>query len=73
MLKPKTNAKGPIAVKGEIVEIAGMVCKTTLARKTIFDNLVNCKISDLGIKVRRLYLLVFILFPGKMLLGLFSP
>ena len=73
MLNPRTNASGPIAVRGEIVEIAGMVCKTTLARKTIFDNLVNCRISDLGRKVRRLYLLVLILFPGKMLLGLFSP
>lgn len=36
-----TKANGEMAVIGEMVEIIGMNCKTTFAKNTTFDNLVN--------------------------------
>ena len=63
MLRLRTNARGPMAVIGEMVDMMGMDCRTAFARKITLERRVNCRSKDLGRKVAMLYLAVSILFP----------
>ena len=65
MLRVSTKARGEMAVMGEMVEMRGMDWRTMLARKTTLERRVNCSRSDLGRKVRRLYLAVSIWLWGR--------
>ena len=60
-----TKASGEMAEMGEMVEMCGMDWSTMLARKTTLERRVNCRSSDLGRKVMRLYLAVSISLWGS--------
>lgn len=47
-----------MAVRGDKADNIGIDCKMALARKTMFDNLKNCRKRHLGTKVSAVYLAV---------------